>query len=116
MERTRLIEALTFISTEIHKQFLALFFAPGEEGKPFLRQAIAGRFVHLAERLEGDFLLGDRFSVADAFLYVMLRWAKMSNMDVPEVFDAYVRRIESRPVVQASLEAEGIRPALHAAA
>jgi glutathione S-transferase len=110
MARTRQIEALAFISTEIQKQFLALFFAPGEEGKPILQKAIAGRFVHLAERLESDFLFGDRFSVADAFLYVMLRWAKMSDMEVPAVFNAYMGRIESRPAVQAALEAEGIKP------
>jgi glutathione S-transferase len=116
MERTRQIEALTFISTEIHKQFLALFFAPGEEGKPFLKQAIQGRFVHIAERLDGDHLFGERFTAADAFLYVMLRWAKMSDMAVPEVFDAYVKRIEARPAVQAALDAEGIRPAAKEAA
>ena len=116
MERTRQIEALTFISTEIHKQFLALFFAPGEEGKPFLRQMIQGRFAHIAERLTSDFLLGDRFSTADAFLYVMLRWAKMSKMNVAEAFEPYMRRIESRPAVQAALKAEGIDPAIQLAA
>lgn len=116
MERTRLIEALAFISTEVHKQFLALFFAPGEEGKPFLRQVIQGRFAHIAGRLDGDFLLGGRFSAADAFLYVMLRWAKMSDMEVPPVFDAYVKRIEARPAVQAALEAEGLERAAKEAA
>lgn len=110
MARTRQIEALAFISTELHKQFLALFFAPGEEAKPFLRQAIAGRFACLAGRLKGDFLLGGRFSVADAFLYVMLRWAKMSEMEVSDIFRAYMMRIEARPAVRAALKAEGIGP------
>ena len=116
MARTRLIEALSFMSTEIHKQFLALFFLPAEEAKPLLSKAIAGRFTHLAKMLTGDFLLGDGFSTADAFLYVMLRWAKMSKMNVPEVFDPYIRRIESRSAVQAALEAEGIGPAIPSAA
>jgi glutathione S-transferase len=116
MERTRQIEALAFISTEIHKPFLALFFAPGEEGKPFLRRAIEGRFAHIAERLDGDHLFGERFTTADTLLYVMLRWAKMSDMDVPALFDAYVKRIEVRPAVQAALEAEGISPAAKEAA
>lgn len=110
MARTRQIEALTFISTEIHKPFLALFFAPGEEGKPFLREAISGRFAHIAARLEGDFLLGNRFSVADAFLYVMLRWARGSDMEVADRFQAYVTHIDKRPAVRAALEAEGIAP------
>jgi glutathione S-transferase len=116
MARTRQIEALAFISTEIHKMFLALFFAPGEEAKPVQRQMIGGRFAYIAERLEADFLLGDSFSVADAFLYVMLRWAKMSDLKVPEVFGAYMARIERRPSVQAALAAEGVQPALKSAA
>lgn len=110
MARTRQIEALTFISTEIHKPFLALFFVPGEEGKPFLREAIGGRFAHIAARLKDDFLFGDRFSVADAFLYVMLRWARGSDMEVADRFQAYVTHIDKRPAVRAALEAEGIAP------
>lgn len=110
MERTRLIEMLAFISTEIHKQFLVLFFAPGDEGKPFLRQQIAGRFNHVASLLKRDFLLGDRFSTADAFLYVMLRWAHMSELEVPAAFAPYIRRIEDRPSVRAALAAERIQP------
>lgn len=116
MARTRQIEALTFMSTEIHKPFLALFFAPGEEGKPFLRNAIEGRYAYLGGRLMGDFLLGDRFSVADAFLYVMLRWARMSDIAAPASLDPYIARIEQRPSVQDALRAEGIQPCLAIAA
>jgi glutathione S-transferase len=108
MERTRLIEMLAFIYTEIHKMFLALFFLPGEEAKPVIRQMISGRFAHIAGGLYGEWLVGGRFSPADAFLYVMLRWAKMSEMDVPAVFDTYSGRIEGRPSVQAALKAEGL--------
>ncbi|MEX0955229.1 MAG: glutathione binding-like protein [Rhizobiaceae bacterium] len=116
MERTRQIEALTFISTEIHRMFLVYFFMPGEEAKPVLRDSILRRFAHIAERLDTDYMLGDSFSVADAFLYVILRWAKMSDMDVPDGFDAYMAQIEQRPTVQAALQAEGIRPYLAEAA
>ena len=110
MERTRLIEMLAFISTEIHKQFIVLFFAPGEDGKAFLKERIAGRFAHIAAQLEHDYLLGDSFSTADAFLYVMLRWAKMAQLAVPEVFAPYMQRIEARASVRAALDAEGIEP------
>lgn len=116
MARTRQIEALAFISAELHKQFLALFFLPGDEAKPLLGQVIRGRFDYLAERLKGDYLLGNRFSVADAFLYVMLRWAKMSEMEVPGAFDAYIARMEARPAVREALKAEGLEPALKQAA
>jgi glutathione S-transferase len=109
MERTHILEWTTFVSTEIHKPFLSLFFLPGEEAKPLLAQAIVGRFEHIGGRLSGDWLVGDRFTVADAFLYVMLRWAKMSDITVPPVFNAYVARIEQRPSVKAALAAEGIK-------
>ena len=108
MERTRHLELLGFISTEIQKQFLALFFLPGEEAKPLLTQAIAGRFAHLGERLEKEYLLGDRFMPADAFLYVMLRWARMAQLPVPSAFDAYFARLAARPAVAAALRAEGL--------
>jgi glutathione S-transferase len=108
MGRTRLIEALAFMSTEIHKQFLALFFAPGEEGKPVLCQIIGDRFAHIAERLKDDFLLGDRFSPADAFLYVMVRWAGMSEFPLPRRLLDFSQRVEARPAVRAALEAEGL--------
>lgn len=116
MERTRQIEALTFISTEIHRVFLVYFFAPGEEAKPILKDSILRRFAHIAERLDTDYMLGDRWSVADAFLYVMVRWARMSDFDIAPEFSTYVERIEQRPAVQAALEAEGIRPAAKEAA
>ncbi|MCG6114318.1 MAG: glutathione S-transferase N-terminal domain-containing protein [Mesorhizobium sp.] len=110
MERTRLIEMLAFISTELHKQFLALFFLPGEEAKPVLRQTIEGRFTYLAGRLGSRYLFGDRFSTADAFLYAVLRGATMAEIRLPAAFDAYCARIEARPAVRAALEAEGIAP------
>ena len=106
--RTRQIEALAFVSTEIHKMFLALFFLPGDEAKPVVAEAISGRFAHIAERLDGAYLLGGRFSVADAFAYVMLRWAMMSDMSLPERLVAYAQGIEARPAVQAALAAEGV--------
>lgn len=109
MPRTRQIEALTFVSTEMHRPFLFLFFFVGEAEKPVISSMIAGRFAHIAGRLAGDYLLGDHFSVADAFLYVMLRWAEMSKMGVSDRFTPYVRRIEARPAVQAALKAEGLK-------
>lgn len=109
MPRTRQIEALTFISTEMHRPFLFLFFMVGEAEKPAIAGMISGRFATMAERLTGNYLLGNRFSVADAFLYVMLRWARMSGMAVDPKFTPYMERIAKRPAVQAALAAEKIR-------
>ena len=108
MGRTRQLEMLSLISTEIHKAFLALFFLPGEEAKPVISEQIVRRFAYLAEGLSDNYLLGEAFSVADAFLYVMLRWAQASDMKLPGVFDNYVARIASRPAVKKALAVEGL--------
>lgn len=109
MGRTRQTEALAFLSTEIHRPFLFMFFMVGEAEKPAIGGMIAGRYAHIAERMSHDYMLGDRFSVADAFLYVMLRWARMSGIDTSPAYDAYVTRIEARPSVRAALAAEGLK-------
>ena len=78
-------------------------------GRPFPEINDKGYVPALAGRLAGDYLLDDHFSVADAFLYVMLRWAKMSKMEVSDRFTPYVERIEARPAVQAALRAERLK-------
>jgi glutathione S-transferase len=111
MERYRLQEWLTFIGTEIHKQFSPLFNpALPEEAKPLFRQKILGRLAlvnqHLATR---EYLLGD-FTVADGYLYTVTRWAtplKLDISDLPHV-NAFMARMNARPAVQQALKAEGL--------
>jgi len=62
----------------------------------------------LADRLAGDYLLGHEASVADAYLYVMLRWARTSEFDLPEPLPAYALRMEARPAVRLALQHEGL--------
>jgi glutathione S-transferase len=47
-------------------------------------------------------------SVADAYLYVMLRWAQMQSIEVPEPLSAFARRMEARPAVRQALQDEGL--------
>ena len=78
LPRYRLQEWLTFIGTEIHKTFSPLFNpAMPEEGKKIFRDRLANRFGFIDRELEGkDYLMGEQFTVADAYLYVVSRWAK----------------------------------------
>jgi glutathione S-transferase len=62
----------------------------------------------LAERLGGDYLFGSEVSAADAYLYVMLRWAEMQSIEVPEPLAAFARRMEARPAVRQALQDEGL--------
>lgn len=112
LERYRLMEWLNFLSTEIHKQFSPLFnpkITP--EWKDDQLQRLSGRFELLARHLaERPYLLGQAFSIADAYLFTLLRWTTLFDIDLSKwpALQDYRARIEARPAVQAALRAEGI--------
>ncbi|HRP12164.1 MAG TPA: glutathione transferase GstA [Terricaulis sp.] len=106
----RALETLNFIATELHKGIGALFKKPGPEARPGIEANIASRLGLLDGKLgDQDYLLGD-FSVADAYAFVTLRWAKAFKIDLspwPRL-EAYFQRVQARPAVQAALAAEGL--------
>ncbi|HEX6364261.1 MAG TPA: glutathione binding-like protein [Albitalea sp.] len=105
---TRLLEMLAFISSEIHKQFGRSFFPTSDAERDAAFEKIDGRLAYLAGRLKGDYLFGNEFSVADAYLYVMLRWARMKGRTLPGPLADYAARIEARPAVKLALQHEGL--------
>jgi glutathione S-transferase len=106
MGRTRLLEALAYISTEIHKGFHAYFKGANEEEKAKAEQIIVKRFRWLADRKVGKYLFGNEPTVADFYLFVTLRWAAKFNIGVPEVLMALLIRMMERPHVQSAIEFE----------
>lgn len=110
MARYRLMEWLSFISTEVHKQFSPLFNPSyPEEGKQINRGKILQRLEWVDGRLAGKrFLMGDDFTVADAYLYVITGWAVPMQLDLSSlpVLGAYRQRLDERPAVQRSLKEE----------
>jgi glutathione S-transferase len=111
-ERYRLQEWLNFITSELHKQY-GPFFAPNTpaEYKAILRDKLRSRLQWLAGRLGGnDYLLGSQFTVADAYLYTILRWSPFVDIDLAKwpVVAAYKARVEARPHVREALLAEGL--------
>ncbi len=112
MERVRLQDWLNFIATELHKGFSPLYNprAP-EEWKSVARELLAKRIALVAERLTGrDYLMGDAFTVADAYLFTVLNWAAFAKVDLSPwpVLGAYQARVAARPAVRAALLAEGL--------
>jgi glutathione S-transferase len=107
--RTRLLEALAYISTEIHKPYKPMFHGTDEE-KAKAREAIAPRLQFLADGLQGDYLFGSRLTVADCYLFPMLRWAEKFRVSVPTPLASLRMRMESRESVKAATkrEAEGM--------
>jgi len=108
--RTRLIEMLTYISTELYKSFEP-FFASDSMWTDKANAAfyITRRMEYLADTLRGDYLFGDRPTVADFYLFVTLRWADEFGVDIPARLLGLRACLEARPAVQAALEAEGLR-------
>jgi glutathione S-transferase len=106
--RTRLIEMLAFIGSELHKPFVRSLFPTSDAERQVAEDAIRKRLGFLAARLQGDYLFGNEVSVADAYLYVMLRWAEMQSIEVPEPLSAFARRMEARPAVRQALKHEGL--------
>ena len=112
MERYRLQEWLTFISSELHKTFSPLFNAAmPDEGKKIFRDRLAMRFAYVDKQLAGkNYLMGANFNVADGYLYNMVRWARRVELDLsacPNVV-AFEKRMEARPKVIEALKAEGL--------
>lgn len=111
MARYRLLEWLNYIATELHKGFGPLFNpASPEEVKTATKALIGGKFDYVQERLgAGPYLTGETFTVADAYLFVILGWTRIHHIDLarwPGLAD-YRKRVTERPAVRAALHAEG---------
>ena len=112
IERYRLQEWLSFVASELHKNFSPLFNATiPEDVKAFFRNRITGKLKYVDEQLaDRDYLLGRQFSVADGYLYTMLRWADGHKLDLSQLNSlmAFKARVEARPKVQQALTREGL--------
>jgi len=108
--RTRLLEALAFISTEVHRAFKPMWHAGSDAQKAQARSTISRLLAGLAGGLRGSYLFGDTPSVADFYLFVMLLWAERFRVAIPPLLAAMRRRMESRPSVQAAMRHEGLLP------
>lgn len=107
--RTRLLEMLAFISTEIHKGFKPFFQLESSSAeRERAAEAIAGRLDYLCERVGELYLFSARFTVADAYLFVTLRWARAFGVRVPLSLLGYFERVEARPAVRRALAEEGL--------
>ena len=105
---TRLLEMLAFISTELHKSFKPLFAGASDEDKAKARETIAKRLGFLADRMEGDHLLDRRFGVADAYLFVMLLWAKKQGIAIPDRLERFFDAVRERESVEKAMAHEGL--------
>lgn len=109
-DRYRLLEWLGFITSELHKAFSPFFRAPSPDTVKQAVEKIVPRLRFVEEGLISDYLFGTEFSPADAYLYVMLRWAERFEIDLhpfPRLL-AFKHRMERRPAVLTALKEEDL--------
>lgn len=107
-ERLLLDQWLNFLSTELHKTYSPWLFHPevGEAGQSYARNLVARRYALVEKQLEGHaWLLGDAFTVADAYLFVMVNWAAAAGtpLDGFPLIRAWFDRMKERPMVRAGI-------------
>lgn len=111
-DRYKLMEWLNFISTEIHKGTAPLFNQQLPDGwKTVVLDKLGQRYDYLSKHLEkNNYVMGNAFSVADAYLFTVLNWANFTGIDLGKwpALKAYQARIAARPAVQEALKAEGL--------
>ena len=113
MERYRLMEWLNFIAAEVHKQFGALFNPKYTPEMREVQMGVIGRRLKPLEEKLGDkrqYLVGDKFTAADAYAFTILSWSKGLKLDLspwPNI-KAYFERLAQRPKIQDTLKAEGL--------
>jgi len=120
MERYVLQEWLNFLTSEIHKGYIPIFYAvAAQQYLSLARSKLMKRFAWLDTQLAGKtYLMGEVFSVADAYLYALTNWGRADwirsvyNLDVDlngfAHLAAWHARVHARPAVQQALEAEGL--------
>jgi glutathione S-transferase len=112
MARYRLMEWLNFITSELHKGFSPLFNKEfPDAGKAIYKKKIEDRLAWVNRQFAGkQYLMGDQFSVADAYLFTVAGWGQHVGIDIKPLanLSAYIARVAARPAVQEAMKAEGL--------
>jgi len=111
MARYRMQEWLNFITSELHKGIGFMFGPAVEDAKVMMRAKALDRLKWVDSQLEGkSYLMGDEFSVPDAYLFTVANWTKHAGIDISDLknLGAFMARMAARPAVQAAMKAEGL--------
>lgn len=116
-ERYKLQEWLTFIGTELHKNFTPLFNpSTPVEVKTSTKEHLFSRLAWVdGELLAKDYVMGNTFSVADAYLFTVTNWARLVGVNIAGLANlgSYRARVGARPAVVAAMKVEGLIKSTH---
>ena len=112
MERVRVQEWLNFVASELHKVYAPIFRPTTPDAyKALSKENLGKRLEWVNKQLAGkQYLMGDMFTVADAYLFTVLRWSQRIQLDLapwPNV-TAFMDRVAARPKVQEAMKVEGL--------
>ena len=111
-DRYRLQQWLNFITSEIHKGFSPLFNPTfPENAKTVVKNQLVSRIDTVADHLaKQPYLIGEQFTVADAYLFVTLGWCSHVGIDLSRwpVLKSYVEKIANRPAVRKAMQEQGL--------
>jgi glutathione S-transferase len=108
-ERLHLQEWVNFIATDVHKSMSPLFNkALSEDAKQIFRGIVTKQLGYVEGRLSGDYLTGSAFTIADGYLFTMLRWAKATGVEFGPKLVAYFDRVAARAGVKRAMQEEGL--------
>ncbi|WHP29508.1 glutathione transferase GstA [Trabulsiella odontotermitis] len=112
LKRYKTLEWLNYVATELHKSFTPLFRPDTpEEYKPTVRALLEKKLQYINEALKDEqWICGSRFSIADAYLFTVLRWARAVKLNLEGLSHvaSYMERVAARPAVAAAMKAEGL--------
>ncbi|PKH26558.1 glutathione transferase GstA [Enterobacterales bacterium CwR94] len=110
--RYQTLSWLNYVGTELHKGFTPLFRPDTPEAmKPIAREALEKKFQYVDDELaDKEWIAGPRFSIADAYLFTVTRWAQALKLNIDGLANltAYMQRVGERQAVKDALEAEGL--------
>ena len=110
--RYRVLEWQNYVTSELHKSFTPLFNpAVNAEAKSVLADNLKKKYQWVSTQLEGrQYLTGDTFTAADAYLFTVTCWAKYVNLDLSDLdnLQKYLSRVAARPAVKEAMRAEGL--------
>jgi glutathione S-transferase len=105
-ERYKVQEWLVFIATELHKNFGPLFRKTPD---PVFRENLQKRLDFVAGTLaKQPYLMGDKLTMADAYLFTVLRWAPRAELPLPAPLEQFMERMRARPAVAEALKVEAL--------
>lgn len=110
LDHYRVLEWLNYISTEIHKSFVPLFWDGSDDEKAAAKEKVGSAFQFVEDRLGGDYLLRDNFCIADAYLFTVYNWCDKVGVDTDSwpKLKAFAERMSQREGVQKAMKAEGL--------